>query len=79
MTFHSGDRVMEFLGVLIVAVFFLIGFFSSGTDSSASDAERQLDDLSDGFGGILVSDESMTRQEAEDAQARGELYDTYYR
>ena len=43
---------------------------------SVSD-EDENDKLDDGFGSIIADGEHMTRQEAEDAQARGELYDTY--
>ncbi len=44
---------------------------------SVSDENNQLDELDDGMGNIIADGEHMTRQEAEDAQARGELYDTY--
>lgn len=44
---------------------------------SDEDENDQLDKLDDGFGSIIADGEHMTRQEAEDAQARGELYDTY--
>jgi len=37
----------------------------------------QLDNLSDGQGNIIADGNDMTLSEAEDAQARGELYDTY--
>lgn len=43
-----------------------------------SDDDSQLDSLSDGFGGVIADGDSMTRQEAEQAQDRGELYNTYY-
>lgn len=45
---------------------------------SKSDDERQLDMLSDGLGGIVSDDDTVTREEAEVAQSRGELYNTYY-
>ena len=38
---------------------------------------EQLDKLDDGMGNVIADGEHMTREEAEDAQARGELYDTY--
>lgn len=44
---------------------------------SVSDENDQLDKLDDGMGNIIADGEHMTRQEAEDAQARGELYDTH--
>ena len=44
---------------------------------SVSDENNQLDELDDGMGNIIADGEHMTRQEAEDAQARGEFYDTY--
>lgn len=66
-----------FLGVLAVAVFFLVSFFV-GSDDKAPEDKRQLNGLDDGIGGVLVNGQHMTRQEAEDAQSRGELYDTYY-
>ncbi len=42
------------------------------------DDEEQLDMLDDGLGNVIADREHMTQQEAEDAQSRGELYDTYY-
>ncbi len=44
---------------------------------SVSEENDQLDELDDGMGNIIADGEHMTRQEAEDAQARGEFYDTY--
>ncbi len=44
---------------------------------SVSDENDQLDELDDGMGNIIADSEEMTRAEAEDVQARGELYDTY--
>ncbi|MBH0070181.1 MULTISPECIES: hypothetical protein [unclassified Pseudoalteromonas] len=44
---------------------------------SVSEENDQLDELDDGMGNIIADGEEMTRAEAEDAQARGELYDTY--
>lgn len=41
------------------------------------DNNDQLDNLSDGHGNIIADGNDMTLSEAEDAQARGELYDTY--
>jgi len=34
--------------------------------------------LNDGMGNIIADGEFMSREEAEDAHSRGELYDTYY-
>ncbi|MCQ8822303.1 hypothetical protein NQT65_19105 [Pseudoalteromonas agarivorans] len=69
--------IAGFFGVLAVAVFFLVSFFF-GSDDKTSEDKRQLDGLDDGIGGVFVNGEHMTRQEAEDAQSRGEFYDTYY-
>ena len=44
---------------------------------SVSEENDQLDELDDGMGNIIADGEEMTRAEAEDAKARGELYDTY--
>ena len=69
--------IAGFLGVLAVAVFFLVSFFI-GSDDNTSEDKRQLDGLDGGIGGVFVNGEHMTRQEAEDAQSRGEFYATYY-
>ncbi|MBC3767455.1 hypothetical protein H8B19_16375 [Neptunicella marina] len=44
--------------------------------SNSSD-EDQLDMLDDGTGNVIADGEYMSRQEAEEAQSRGELYDTF--
>ncbi len=44
---------------------------------SVSEENDQLDELEDGMGNIIADGGHMTRQEAKDAQARGEFYDTY--
>ena len=44
---------------------------------SVSEENDQLDELDDGMGNIIADGEELTRAEAEDAQARGELYNTY--
>ncbi|MDO6474370.1 hypothetical protein Q4520_03010 [Alteromonas sp. 1_MG-2023] len=62
--------------VIFGIVYFLVWVFS--TDDQSSTENEQLDKLDDGMGNIIADGEHMTRQEAEDAQARGELYDTYY-
>lgn len=71
-------------GVGIVVVLVVAGFISdfnsnsnSNSNSGASEDERQLNGLDDGLGGVFVNGEYMTRQEAKDAQSRGELYDTF--
>ena len=46
-------------------------------DDDDSDDVAQLDTLSDGFGGVIADGESMTQQEAEQAQSRGELHNTF--
>lgn len=66
-----------FVCVLVVIAYFALSLFSSGSNVSSED-KRQLDGLDDGNGGVFVNGEHMTRQEAEDAQSRGELYDTYF-
>lgn len=40
--------------------------------------EDQLDQLSVGYGHVIADGEQFSAQEAEQAQSRGELYDTYY-
>lgn len=52
--------------------FWVFDFFSD------SEENRQLNGLDDGLGVVYVNGEYLTRQEAKDAQSRGELYDTYY-
>ncbi|WP_462155336.1 hypothetical protein [Pseudoalteromonas piscicida] len=66
-----------FLGILVVVALFVASAFFSCSETAESENE-QLDKLDDGMGNIISDGEHMTRQEAEDAQARGELYDTYY-
>ncbi|OUX90707.1 MAG: hypothetical protein CBB95_03835 [Alteromonas sp. TMED35] len=66
-----------FLGILAVVVLFVLSAIFSG-DGAGSKENEQLDKLDDGMGNVIADGEHMTRQEAEDAQARGELYDTYY-
>jgi len=68
-----------FLGIFIAVMVFALNFILGGSGkSSNSEDERQLKGLEDGQGSVFVNGEHMTRQEAEDAQSRGELYDTYY-
>lgn len=62
--------------VIFGIVYFLVWLFNA--DDQSSKANEQLDKLDDGMGNIIADGEHMTREEAEDAQARGELYDTYY-
>jgi hypothetical protein len=69
--------VAGFFGVMAVVLLFLVSFFVKSDDNTSED-KRQLDGLDDGIGGVFVNGEHMTRQEAEDAQSRGEFYDTYY-
>lgn len=66
-----------FLGILVVVALFVASAFFSCSETAENENE-QLDKLDDGMGNIIADDEHMTRAEAEDAQARGELYDTYY-
>ncbi len=72
--------VMNLLGtfvcVLVRAIYWLVSIFTS--DEQSSKENEQLDKLNDGMGNIIADGEFMSREEAEDAQSRGELYDTYY-
>lgn len=65
-----------FLGILTVVVLFIVSAIF-GSDEADSQENKQLDKLDDGMGNVIADGEHMTREEAEDAQARGELYDTY--
>ena len=47
----------------------------SGSEDNDND---QMDMLDDGMGNVIADGEHMSRSEAEDAQALGQLYDTYY-
>lgn len=62
--------------VLVGAIYLLVSIFTS--DEQSSKESEELDKLNDGMGNIIADGEFMSRQEAEDAQSRGELYDTYY-
>ncbi len=64
-----------FVCVSVVVIYLLISIFTA--DDQSSTESEQLDKLDDGMGNIIADGEHMTRQEAEDAQARGELYDTH--
>jgi len=65
-----------FLGILAVVALFIVNAIF-GNDEADSQENKQLDKLDDGMGNVIADGEHMTREEAEDAQARGELYDTY--
>jgi hypothetical protein len=65
--------------VSVVVIYFWITDEDEIDSINENDDERQIENLSDGFGGVFVDDEYLTQQEAEDIQARGELYDTHYR
>ena len=65
-----------FVCVLVGAIYLLLSIFTSNEQSSKEN--EQLDKLNDGMGNIIVDGEFMSREEAEDAQSRGELYYTYY-
>lgn len=72
-----GVVILETLFFVIFGiVYFLVWIFTA--DDQSSTENEQLDKLDDGMGNTIADGEHMTRQEAEDAQARGELYDTYY-
>lgn len=49
----------------------------SVSDEDDSDSD-QLDMLDDGMGNVIADGEHMSRSEAEDTQALGQLYDTFY-
>lgn len=49
----------------------------SVSDEDDSDSD-QLDMLDDGMGNVIADGEHMSRSETEDAQALGQLYDTFY-
>jgi len=68
--------IETFVCVLVVALYLSISLFTA--DSNSSGDNSQLDQMNDGMGNIIGDGEHMSRAEAEDAQARGELYDTYY-
>lgn len=54
--------------------------FCSVLDEMSNEAANcQLDDLSDGFGNVIVDGEVFNRQEAEAIQSRGELFNYNYR
>lgn len=73
----GGINMLEtFVCVLVGAIYLLVSVFTS--DDQSSNANEQLDQLNDGMGNIIADGEFMSREEAEDAQSRGELYDTYY-
>lgn len=68
--------IETFVCVLVVALYLIISLFTA--DNKSSDDNSQIDQMNDGMGNIIADGEHMSRAEAEDAQARGELYDTYY-
>jgi hypothetical protein len=65
-------KILKVTGLVTVAV---VGALLSSDEENESE---QLDMLNDGMGNVIADGEEMTMQEAEAAQARGELYDTYY-
>jgi len=65
-----------FVCVSVGTIYLLVSIFSS--DELSSKENEQLDKLNDGMGNIIADGEFMSREEAEDAHSRGELYDTYY-
>ncbi|WP_337880898.1 hypothetical protein [Rheinheimera sp.] len=62
--------------VLVVVIYLIASVFNA--DGQSAEKNDQLDQMDDGMGNVIADGEHMTRAEAEDAQARGELYDTYY-
>lgn len=65
-------KILKVTGLVTVAVVAAI------LTADEEDGSEQLDMLNDGMGNVVADGEEMTMQEAEAAQARGELYDTYY-
>lgn len=65
-----------FVCVLVVVIYLIASVFNA--DDKSAEKNDQLDQMNDGMGNVIADGEHMTRAEAEDAQARGELYDTYY-
>lgn len=68
--------IETFVCVLVVALYLIISLFTA--DNKSSDDNSQLEQMNDGMGNIIADGEHMSQTEAEDAQARGELYDTSY-
>ncbi len=72
-----GMNMLEtFVCALVGVIYLLVSIFTS--DEQSSKENEQLDQLNDGMGNIIADGEFMSREEAEDAQSRGELFDTYY-
>ena len=72
-----GMNMLEtFVCVLVGVIYLLVSIFTS--DELSAKENEQLEQLNDGMGNIIADGEFMSREEAEDAQSRGELYDTYY-
>lgn len=65
-------KILKVTGLVTVAVVAAI------LTADEEDDSEQLDMLNDGMGNVIADGEEMTMQEAKVAQARGELYDTYY-
>ncbi len=70
------NMLETFVCVSVGTIYLLVSIFTS--DEQSSKEKEQLDKWNDGMGNIIADDEFMSREEAEDAQSRGELYDTYY-
>lgn len=67
-------KVLKVTGLLALGALEVI---LSVSDEDDSDSD-QLDMLDDGMGNIIADGEHMSRSEAKDAQALGQLYDTFY-
>jgi len=65
-------KVLKVTGLVALGT---VDVLLSGSEDSDSD---QLDMLYDGMGNVIADGEHMSRSEAEDAQALGQLYDTFY-
>tara|TARA_R110002126_G_scaffold54466_2_gene147439 strand:+ start:1255 stop:1461 length:207 start_codon:yes stop_codon:yes gene_type:complete len=65
-------KVLKVTGLVALGTLDVLLSGSEGNDND------QLDMLDDGMGSVIADGEHMSRSEAEDAQALGQLYDTFY-
>ena len=73
----SGSMLGKVLKVTGLVALGALEVILSVSDEDDSDSD-QLDMLDDGMGNVIADGEHMSRSEAEDAQALGQLYDTFY-
>lgn len=67
-------KVLKVTGLVALGA---LEFILSVSDENDSDSD-QLDMLDDGMGNVIADGEHLSRSEAEDAQALGQLYDIFY-